>query len=333
MGLKIEIRDMGAIQMRDEDVKRDFANHVQDGLSARPRWLSSKYIYDAEGSKLFEQIMALPEYYLTRAEYSILEQRSADIAKRLPDWADFDVIEFGAGDGTKTRLLLAELLKQRRFRYLPVDISEQALKDIQLNFSNWLPELDLVPQQAEYFAALDSLKSNGRPKLVLFLGSNIGNFSTEQTLDFLRQLYALLSPGDCLLTGFDLKKEPQRILAAYHDSKGVTQEFNRNLLHRINRELGGDFNPEHFEFFPSYHPETGEMRAYLVSTCSQDVYIETLGEVFHFEAWDAIHTEISRKYTLPRIEELAAKSGFELAEHFLDSQGDFVDSLWQVKSA
>lgn len=312
------------------DILNEFAEHVREGLTARPRWLSSRFIYDDAGSKLFAQIMGLPEYYLTRAEYSILEQRSADIVAELPDWAAFDVVEFGAGDGTKTRLLLAELLRQRDFRYLPVDISAQALSDIQVNMRKWLPSLEFNSLQAEYFAALDSLKASGRPKLVLFLGSNIGNFSPQQTLVFLRGLKEHLSPGDCLLTGFDLKKDPLRILAAYNDSQGVTQEFNRNLLHRINRELGGQFTPDNFVFYPSYQPESGEMRAFLVSTVTQDVFIEALGESFHFDAWDTIHTEVSRKYSLPGIENLAAESGFELAEHFLDEPGDFVDSLWKV---
>lgn len=313
----------------EADFRREFGEHVRAGLNARPRKLSSRYIYDAAGSKLFERIMALPEYYLTRAEYAILESQSGAIADALPAWQHFDLIEFGAGDGTKTRLLLQELLgRGARFRYLPLDISAQALKDLGANLANWLPGLDYVPLQAEYFAGLESLR-DGRPKLVLFLGSNIGNFTPEQTLEFLRHLAASLSPGDCLLTGFDLKKEPQRILSAYHDSQGVTQEFNRNLLRRINRELGGHFDPEAFEFFPSYQPESGEMRAYLVSTKDQSIAIDALGESFSFRAWEAIHTEVSRKYDLPLIESLAEQSGFRVKGHFHDGHWDFVDSLWE----
>ncbi|PKL74798.1 MAG: L-histidine N(alpha)-methyltransferase [Candidatus Melainabacteria bacterium HGW-Melainabacteria-1] len=306
----------------------EFARHVSEGLNSSPRWLSSRFIYDAVGSKLFEQIMHLPEYYLTRAEFSILERESGAIADALPAWPSFDVIEFGAGDGTKTRLLLQELLKSRQLRYVPIDISDQALLDIEVNMRQWLPELELAPLHAEYFSGLESLRHSGRPKLVLFLGSNIGNFNQTQTLAFLRQMQQALSPGDCLLAGFDLKKDPKRILAAYNDSQGVTQAFNLNLLHRINRELGGQFIPSQFEFVPSYQPESGEMHAFLVSKQEQKVYIEALEQHFHFPAWAAIHTEVSRKYDLATIEALADDSGFGVSGHFFDAGHDFVDSLW-----
>lgn len=308
----------------------EFARHVNEGLGHTPKFLSSRYIYDAAGSRLFEAIMKLPEYYLTRAEYAILEQRSGEIAACLPAWEHFDVVEFGAGDGSKTRLLLSELARQRAFRYLPVDISAAALKTLETNFAGWMPQLNLVPLQAEYFAAVESLRASGRPRLVLFLGSNIGNFSPEQTLAFLRRLQQLLSPGDCLLTGFDLKKEPARILAAYHDSQGVTREFSRNLLHRINRELGGQFDVESFDYAPSYHPDNGELHAYLYSRRAQTVRIEALGLDVPFAAWETIHTEVSRKYAPADIESLADASGFALLSHFFDPRRDFVDSLWQV---
>ncbi|MEZ0370334.1 MAG: L-histidine N(alpha)-methyltransferase, partial [Candidatus Sericytochromatia bacterium] len=228
-----------------------------------------------------------------------------------------------------TRLLLEELSRTRKIRYLPVDISAAALGTLGKNLAQWLPDLDLMPLQAEYFAALDSLRGNGRPKLVLFLGSNIGNFTHVQTIAFLRHLQASLLREDCLLTGFDLKKDPQRILAAYNDSQHVTRDFSRNLLHRINNELGGNFVAPDFDFYPSYNPETGEMHAFLISTRDQDVRIEALDLDLHFIAWETIHTEVSRKYDLPLIESLAAESGFKVIGHFHDPNQDFVDSLWR----
>lgn len=309
----------------------EFGRHVAESLTQSPKFLSSRYIYDSAGSKLFEGIMKLPEYYLTRAEYAILEQRSGEIAAQLPAWEAFDIVEFGAGDGTKTRLLLQELGKSRRFRYLPVDISQAALETLKQNFAQWLPELALVPLKAEYFAALETLRSSGRPRLVLFLGSNIGNFTLAQTQEFLSELRSRLQPGDCLLTGFDLKKEPARILAAYNDSQGLTRAFSLNLLHRINSELGADFDIAQFEFVPSYNPETGEMHAFLISQRDQTVKIQALGLEVHFAAWETIHTEVSRKYDKALIEKLAADSGFDPRGHFYDPEQDFVDSLWQVQ--
>lgn len=308
----------------------DFAQHVKTGLNASPRFLSSRYIYDELGSALFQDIMQLPEYYLTRTEFAILEQYSATISAAFKPTAPFDLIEFGAGDGTKTRLLLQQFLQDRHdFRYLPIDISTNALQGLKDNLHLTWPELEVRPLDDEYFAALASLKDSSRRKLVLFLGSNVGNFTQQQSIAFFSEIASNLHPQDLLLTGFDLKKDPAQIHAAYHDSQGVTAAFNRNLLVRINRELGGDFKPEQFAFYPFYNPENGEVRSYLLSTRQQSVSIEALGQRFEFARWDSIHTEISRKYDLPQIEALARESGFAVHQHLSDSDNLFVDSLWK----
>ncbi len=308
----------------------DFAQHVHEGLNASPRFLSSRFIYDEIGSALFQEIMQLPEYYLTRTEFAILEQYSATISATFKPNTPFDLIEFGAGDGTKTRLLLQQFLHdQHDFRYLPIDISCDALAGLEHNLHLSWPELEVKPLSDEYFAALATLKDSSRRKLVLFLGSNVGNFTPQQSIDFFTEIASNLHPEDLLLTGFDLKKDPHQIHAAYNDNQGVTSKFNRNLLVRINRELGGNFKPEQFAFYPLYNPETGEVRSYLLSTQQQSVTIEALGQSFDFAPWESIHTEISRKYDLPQIEALAEQSGFAVHQHLTDQNNLFVDSLWK----
>jgi L-histidine Nalpha-methyltransferase len=312
-----------------------FAKHVQEGLSARPRTLSSMYIYDTQGSSLFQEIMQMPDYYLTDAEYKILEQQSADIALLLQTQAQqsLDLVEFGAGDGTKTQLLLSYLHEQAwSFRYVPIDISESALEGLSQTLHQRWPDISVEPIVGDYFESLQQLSKAQNTarhhKLVLFLGSNVGNFSHTDAVDFFRHMHEVLNVGDQVLVGFDLKKDPQQILAAYHDPEGVTARFNQNVLARINRELGGNFDLSQFRYAPSYNPESGEVSAYQISLCDQEVYIESLDQTFAFKRWDTIHTEVSRKYSLETIEHFAATSGFETVAHFMDPNAYFVDSLW-----
>ncbi len=308
-----------------------FAEHVRLGLSQSPRALSSMYIYDEKGSKLFQSIMELPEYYLTRAEYEILELQSPDIAYLLQAQPEdgLDVVEFGAGDGTKTRLLLTHLLQQQwDFRYVPIDISRDALEGLTADLARQFPEMPVEPVVGDYFKSLEQLSQSPRRKLVLFLGSNVGNFSHAQANAFFERMHEGLNPGDQVLVGFDLKKNPAQILAAYNDSEGVTAHFNQNLLARINRELGGNFDLSQFKYTPVYNPESGEMHAYQLSLADQDVYVEAVDESFHFARWDTIHTEVSRKYSLDMIETFAQNNGYKVSAHFKDANDYFIDSLW-----
>lgn len=311
-----------------------FAQHVATGLNQRPRNLSSMYIYDEKGSRLFQEIMQMPEYYLTRTEYAILKHQRQDIALMLAPRAaqGLDIIEFGAGDGTKTQLLLDYFSDQDRdFRYLPIDISTSALEGLTQKLKARLPQLVVEPVVGEYFESLQTLSTGAhanRHKLVLFLGSNVGNFSHQEAVDFFRHMHEVLRPGDQVLVGFDLKKSPERILAAYQDEEGITAAFNQNILARINRELGGNFDLSQFRYVPTYNPESGEVSAYQMSLCDQEVYIEALDASFHFNRWDTIHTEVSRKYSLETIEFFAATSGFQVEAHFSDAKGYFSDSLW-----
>lgn len=309
-----------------------FADEVKEGLNAPQKYLSSKYFYDAVGDKLFQRIMQLPEYYLTQAEYDILDRYKQDILRPMVEGKDrFNLIEMGAGDGVKTRILLKHLYENRvPFTYYPIDISENVLKQLQGSLNEQFPELSVKPIQGTYHEALEARKWDGdHPSLMLFLGSNLGNFMEGEALGLLEELSRALLPGEMLLAGFDLKKDPEIILNAYNDSQGVTRDFNLNLLHRINRELGGDFNPEKFKHWPVYDPALGECRSYLVSMEEQSVRIDQLDATFDFEKYEPIFTEVSKKYSLSELERYAREKGFVVMDNFLDSRGYFTDSLWR----
>jgi len=305
----------------------DLKAHVAAGLRQTPKALSSMYFYDDAGSQLFQQIMALPEYYPTRTEFAILEQHGAAIAAALrPTAGPFSLLELGAGDGLKTKLLLRALLQaDADFTYAPVDISTGAMAGLVHTLSQELPALRVAPVVADYATALAELKNRPGNKAVLFLGSNIGNFTPTERLAFLQQLAAPLSAADRLLIGFDLQKDPRRVRAAYDDAQGVTAAFNLNLLRRLNRELGANFDLRHWQHYTDYEPLTGAVRSFLVSDRAQRVRIEALDETFGFAAWEVIHTENSYKFTLPQIQDLAAQAGLVVEAVFQDEAGDFAD--------
>lgn len=309
-----------------------FAEDVQHGLSATPKFLSSKYFYDDEGSRLFQEIMKLPEYYLTRAEFEIFSTETKEIfAAFAGQNKSFDLIELGAGDGTKTAVLVDYFLRQNAdFTYSPIDISGEALDLLSAKFKKEFPRLSMQAQNGDYFTILETLKTaSERPKIILFLGSNIGNFSQADAEDFFKNLRAVMNENDLLFIGFDLQKDPRVILRAYDDERGVTAEFNLNLLRRINRELGANFDLEKFSHYAVYRPTECAARSFLISRAAQSVDIAALNQTFHFKAWEPIFMEISQKYSLEMIEDLAAASGFQVSRNFFDSRKYFVDSLWQ----
>ena len=315
-----------------QDVK--FAEDVLIGLSASPKHLSSKYFYNKKGDQIFQQIMQMPEYYPTDCELFIFKKYKNELMQHFSGKPGFfDLIEFGAGDGMKTKVLLSHFLaKQANFKYLPIDISANILKHLSDDLNQNMPLLNVETLQGDYFDSLAQLNLvDSQKKVVLFLGSNIGNFTPMGTVDFLSQLNQNLAKGDMLLIGFDLKKDPQVILRAYNDPHGITKAFNLNLLQRINDELDADFNLDNFQHYPFYDPVSGECRSYLVSTLAQEVHVKSLNTSFHFHAWETLHTEISRKYDLHFIDSLADKTGFELVENFFDDNHYYVNSLWQVK--
>jgi len=314
-------------------VIENFAKEVDQGLSAIQKYIPSKYFYDAEGDRLFEAIMDLPEYYLTRCEYEIFETYSSEISALVdPRRKGFNLIELGAGNGYKTKLLVKAFVEDnQQFHYLPVDISDNILETLQRNFNREFPQLTISPVHADYFNSLSQLRNRGKSQsLYLFLGSNIGNLSINKTVQFLKMIAGNCKPGDQLLTGIDLKKDPSVILSAYNDSRGVTRDFNLNLLLRINRELGGIFDIGKFQHTPTYDPETGMAKSFLMSLEDQDVFISFLDKSFHFRKWETIHTEVSKKYDLEDINMLAQQSGFRVRRLFYDKKHYFTSALFEL---
>lgn len=313
------------------------AEDVRTGLGQTPKRLSSRFFYDDEGSRLFQSIMHLPEYYLTRAEFEILETyKGAFLALFGANQRPFELVELGAGDGLKTKILLGHFQEHNaRFRYSPVDISKAALDGLVADLTQQLPNLPVEPQHGEYMQALRALATDQLSRVgnvrrvVLFLGSNIGNFAPADALAFYQQISAQLQPGDLLLTGFDLQKHPGLIHAAYNDSQGLTRAFNLNLLRRINRELDANFDLLAFDHYETYSPETGEARSYLVSRHEQVVQIRSLNLTVPFRKGETIYTEMSRKFTHEGIEELAAQTGFAVTGWFTDAQGYFADVVYE----
>ncbi len=309
-----------------------FLIDVVRSLSAQPKFLQSKYFYDATGDELFQQIMACPEYYLTRAEEEIMRLRSREILEVCAaTHPTFDVVELGAGDASKTVHLLEEAARLGcATRYLPIDISAHTIEYLTRTLPTRLGgRLQVEGLNGEYFSMLERVRAAPQPKLVLFLGSNIGNMSPADATAFCRQLRSYLNPGDWLLMGVDLKKDPRTVLAAYNDAQGITRAFNLNLLHRINRELGADFQVDQFLHYPVYDPQTGSCKSYLVSTRRQRVTLAD-GTAFDFMANEPIYMEVSQKYSEPEIDALADAAGFEPVRMFFDEAHQFTDVLWRV---
>lgn len=311
-------------------MQNKFAKDVDEGLSATPKWLSSQYFYDDNGSRIFQQIMAMPEYYLTNCELEIFSTRSRQIHKDLDFSGHFNVIELGAGDGTKTKELLANFIEAGAdITYVPIDISEEAINQLAGRMAEMLPNLKVNAQVGDYFEVMDEVEAEEEcPNLVLFLGSNIGNYTDEAALDLLRHINSHMRTGDKLLVGFDLQKKPALIHDAYDDPHGITRDFNLNLLTRINRELGAEFQPDQFDFHFSYDPGSGEARSFLKSLCEQTVLIGAVEKEFHFQRDELVSTELSKKYTLSQIEQFARESGFEFTSHYLDGNQHFSDTLY-----
>lgn len=320
------------MQSACEQKQNTFTEDVLEGLSADPKYLSSKYFYDDEGSRLFQEIMKLPEYYLTRSETEIFLKQTEKIFEAFDvKETEFDLIELGAGDGTKTSILIDHFLEQKAdFRYVPIDISSEALNFLTEKFNEQFPELDIKPECGDYFKTLGTFSAESdKKKIILFLGSNIGNFSEAQALQFFSELRNVLNQNDLIFIGFDLHKNPKTILNAYDDSQGVTAKFNLNLLKRMNRELGANFDVEEFAHYASYHPLERAARSFLISRKDQTVTIESLGKDFHFKKWEPIYMEVSQKYGERIIEKIAKESGFKVAENFYDENKFYLDSLWK----
>lgn len=308
---------------------QQFYEDVIAGLRSTPKRLNSMYFYDANGDKLFQELMACEEYYPTDCELEIFSEKTADICDAIIAGGDpFDLIELGAGDATKSSYLLQYLLdKNADFTYLPIDISDNVISYLNITLPVTLPGLQITGLNGEYFDMLEKAAtlSNDR-KVVMFLGSNVGNMPVSIAEEFCSKLRGHLSPGDMVLIGIDLKKNPKTILAAYNDKDGITKRFNLNLLERINRELWGNFDLGQFDHYPTYDPETGACKSYLVSLIDQEVKIG--GEVISFFKDEYIYMEISQKFTVKQTEQMALNTGFKSVNRFFDSKKWFIDAIW-----
>jgi dimethylhistidine N-methyltransferase len=306
-----------------------FAEDVKAGLSAEKKYLSSMYFYDDAGSRIFQKIMAMPEYYLTNCEFDILRNQPDQILGALAFDRPFNIIELGAGDGSKTIELLKYITSQQAdVTYIPVDISSEVTQRLADQLACALPSLTVQPMVGDYFKVLQAVEKDDKPHLLLFLGSNIGNYESAKALNLMKLFSASMHPADKLLIGFDLKKNPATIAKAYFDPAGITKSFNLNLLTRINRELKADFNIAAFDFYSCYNPINGEIRSYLLSTEEQIVNIDCLKQYFKFGKNELIYTELSKKYDLVEIEQLGTRVGLKIERHFLDSKNYFSDSLF-----
>jgi dimethylhistidine N-methyltransferase len=292
----------------------DFLADVLAGLSASPRSLPCKYFYDERGAALFQKICELPEYYITRTEIDILDRNRADIASHLGP--NIELIGLGTGAGTKTRILIEAL--ESPTVYIPVDISEKQLRESTVLFQRIFPDLEILPVCADYLqpVVLPSPSRSAVRNIIYFPGSTIGNFEPSEATEFLHRIANVCCRDGGLLIGVDLKKEQYVLEAAYNDSASVTAQFNLNLLERINRELGADFDLDQWRHRAIYNSSAGRIEMHLISEIDQFVHVD--GRKFHFRRGEKIITEFSYKYAAEEFAALARKAGFEFAQMWTD---------------
>jgi dimethylhistidine N-methyltransferase len=320
---RLHVYTMGTVNHRDA-----FARDVIHGLSAAQKFLPAKYFYDARGSRLYEQICALPEYYLYRAEAEILASYAAEIYAEI---GHLSLVEFGPGNASKTRHLLREYERAGEpFVYCPVDISRSMLL---ATAEQLLAEYAHISVQALHAdvsgnpAAIQNLQTGH--KAVAFLGSSLGNFTPEESTAFLEHTAEIMGPDDVFLLGIDLKKPRTILLPAYNDAQGITAAFNRNVLARINRELGGDFDLEAFEHLALYNEELGRIEMHLRSRRRQQVTVVGTGQTLTFTAGETIHTENSYKYFVEEVRDMGQRANLALQRTWFDRQGYFLVALFR----
>ena len=299
---------------------------VAEGLSATPKRLPCRYFYDTAGSHLFEQICQLPEYYLTRTEQSILQRYAPEMVRAAGH--DLMLVEFGSGSSCKTRILMEAVLdRQRDLHYVPIDISRDFLRASALTLLREYERLTITAIAAEYNDGIEHLPPHEGPHLILFLGSNIGNFTPDEAADFLSRIRRQMRTQDRILVGFDLLKSPSIIEPAYNDSAGITEAFNKNLLLRVNRELGANFDPDSFDHaaFLVDDPPRIEMR--LVSRRDQTVHIPAIDRTYSFRQGEYIHTENSHKYSPEAFASICQAAGLAIRERWVDDREWFAVAL------
>ena len=302
-------------QQVSEPASSDLLTDVIGGLSSNPRTLPCKYFYDERGAALFQKICELPEYYITRTEIDILDRNRAEIASQLGP--NVELIGLGTGAGTKTRILIEALEKPAV--YIPVDISEKQLRESTALFQKIFPDLEILPVCADYLqrVVLPSPHRNAARNVVYFPGSTIGNFDSAEALEFLHRIANICRGDGGLLIGVDLKKDRQVLEAAYNDRAGVTAQFNLNLLERVNRELGADFDLDQWQHRAIYNSNAGRIEMHLISEIDQFVHLDE--HKFHFRRADKITTEFSHKYAPEEFATLAGKAGLKFVRMWTDA--------------
>ena len=330
--MNIKFTNLCSKNIKNSIVKQ-FAKEVEKGLSLKHKMLPSWLIYDDIGSSMFQDINNLKGYHPTYCEMEILHKYKETITELIPK-KSFNLIELGAGDGRKTIILLEHFVKKKIVTdYIPIDVSDGAIKKLSISLKNnfYKKSLNFHGLIADYFQGIDWLTENSsQHNLVFFLGSSIGNFNISSAQSFLKDLRGSLNQNDFVLIGFDLMKNPRLLNAAYNDSKEVFQKFNLHLLERINEELDANFNVKKFIQHGTYNVKSHAVESYIYSLETQRVRSNILKKEFHFDLWEGIQTEHSYKYTIPTIEKLAINSGFKIINHFFDQNHYFVDSLWKI---
>jgi dimethylhistidine N-methyltransferase len=296
----------------------EFAEAVLDGLSQRAKHIPCRFLYDARGSELFEDITQLDEYYPTRTEIGLLRTYGHEMAKLAGDGCA--VVEFGSGSSRKTHILLEHM--KTAAAYVPIDIDDASLKEASVRLEQQFPDLPIHPVHADFSQDIDLPEEIGdAPRLGFFPGSTIGNFNLDVAVEFLARAGALLGEESGLLIGTDLQKDLDILLPAYDDAKGVTAQFTLNLIHRINRELHGNLEVERFAHKVIYNDEIGRIEIYIESLSDQNA--EILGRQFSFSEGEQVHVESSYKYTLPQFRDLAAKAGWGSGQVWTDENDLF----------
>ena len=305
------------------------ASPAREGLTATPKWLPARLFYDAAGSALFEQITELPEYYLTRTERGILERFASEILRATGP--SLTLVELGAGTAAKTSILIEELLRhQSRALFYPIDVSPSALQEAATQLGRQFPQLRVNPIVADYTGGVGALNRISGRKLVLYIGSSIGNFEPDESVGILRRIRRTLRAGDALLLGADFVKSPKILIPAYDDAQGVTAAFNKNILARLNRELEANFDLDAFRHVALWNRRCSRMEMHLESKVSQQVFIPMLDMDITFGEGERIHTENSYKYTVEMIESILRESGFKLERSWRDRKKWFGVHLARV---
>lgn len=309
----------------------DFAEDVREGLTSTPKRLSCRYFYDEEGSALFEEICELPEYYVTRAEHAILDESAAEIAALFPQ--EVGLVELGSGNAVKTRLLMQALIERHgHLRFIPIDISRFALEESAKSLVEEFDNLEILAVAGDYTDGLEYLKqSSDERRLILWLGSNIGNFDRPEAAAFLHRVHDAMETDDRFLVGIDLRKDRLILEAAYDDSRGVTARFNKNILKRVNTQLGGHFDLDRFRHLARYDDDLGRVEMHLVATSAHTVSIDAIELEVEFADGESIHTENSYKYSQLEIDELTAGSAFRLERQWFDDKHRFSLNLFRPR--